>query len=239
MPSFDLQGRRTDRQDQIMSSVIVIEFPWEQDPAKRTVLIQKETLSFSPIDILYELALQNLLSHCYFLIFGKLIQPTAFINTLSRSASFVQITCLLRLNGGKGGYGSLLRAQGNKMSSQRSTNFESCRNLQGQRLRTIHQSEAVAEHLRQRPQIQREKKRRILQKIETIMADCENLSKPSSSNDAASSREFMQTSLSLTKTIQSSIESSNLIHAKTSDKTNNEKSEGTNSFTSWEEEAYL
>ena len=47
----------------------------------------------------------------------------------------------LRLLGGKGGFGSQLRAQGNKMSSKkRAGNYESCRSLNGQRLRVQKQT---------------------------------------------------------------------------------------------------
>jgi Silencing defective 2 N-terminal ubiquitin domain len=41
------------------------------------------------------------------------------------------------LCGGKGGFGSMLRAQGGKMSSRRGTNFDDCRDLNGRRLRTV------------------------------------------------------------------------------------------------------
>jgi len=49
-----------------------------------------------------------------------------------------QITNLsISVLGGKGGFGSMLRAQGGKMSSKKTTNVESCRDLQGRRLKTI------------------------------------------------------------------------------------------------------
>lgn len=44
---------------------------------------------------------------------------------------------LLRLPGGKGGFGSMLRAQGGKMASQKTSNFEACRDLSGRRLKTV------------------------------------------------------------------------------------------------------
>ena len=50
---------------------------------------------------------------------------------------FVTLNLNLRLLGGKGGFGSMLRAQGGKMASQKTTNFEACRDLNGRRLRTI------------------------------------------------------------------------------------------------------
>ena len=44
---------------------------------------------------------------------------------------------LLRLPGGKGGFGSMLRAQGGKMAAHKTTNFEACRDLSGRRLKTV------------------------------------------------------------------------------------------------------
>jgi hypothetical protein len=42
-----------------------------------------------------------------------------------------------RLLGGKGGFGSQLRAAGGRMSSQRTGNNDSCRDLNGRRLSTV------------------------------------------------------------------------------------------------------
>lgn len=42
-----------------------------------------------------------------------------------------------RLLGGKGGFGSQLRAAGGRMSSQRTDNKDSCRDLDGRRLSTV------------------------------------------------------------------------------------------------------
>jgi hypothetical protein len=48
---------------------------------------------------------------------------------------FLQL--LPRLLGGKGGFGSQLRAAGGRMSSQKTSNNDSCRDLTGRRLSTI------------------------------------------------------------------------------------------------------
>lgn len=42
-----------------------------------------------------------------------------------------------RLLGGKGGFGSQLRAAGGRMSSQKTSNNDSCRDLSGRRLSTV------------------------------------------------------------------------------------------------------
>ena len=47
----------------------------------------------------------------------------------------LQVAC--RMLGGKGGFGAMLRATGGKMSSQKASNNDSCRDLSGRRLRTI------------------------------------------------------------------------------------------------------
>jgi hypothetical protein len=47
----------------------------------------------------------------------------------------VQVAC--RMLGGKGGFGAMLRATGGKMSSQKASNNDSCRDLSGRRLSTI------------------------------------------------------------------------------------------------------
>lgn len=47
-----------------------------------------------------------------------------------------------RLCGGKGGFGSQLRAAGGRMSSQKTNNNDSCRDLNGRRLSTIKEAKA-------------------------------------------------------------------------------------------------
>lgn len=50
---------------------------------------------------------------------------------------FLNIQLSGRMLGGKGGFGSMLRAQGGRMNAQKTTNFEACRDLQGRRIRTV------------------------------------------------------------------------------------------------------
>eukprot|EP00756_Hemistasia_phaeocysticola_P063645 Hpha_TRINITY_DN7125_c0_g1::TRINITY_DN7125_c0_g1_i1::g.29767::m.29767 len=54
----------------------------------------------------------------------------------------VVLHCALRLRGGKGGFGSQLRARG-KAASQKTTNFDACRDLNGNRIRHVRQQEAL------------------------------------------------------------------------------------------------
>ena len=49
----------------------------------------------------------------------------------------ISLRLVPRLRGGKGGFGSQLRAAGGRMSSQKTSNNDSCRDLSGRRLSTI------------------------------------------------------------------------------------------------------
>ncbi len=51
--------------------------------------------------------------------------------------SFVTLRLLPRILGGKGGFGSQLRAAGGRMSSQKTDNKDACRDLNGRRLSTV------------------------------------------------------------------------------------------------------
>eukprot|EP00128_Syssomonas_multiformis_P008086 Colp12_sorted_trinity150504_noHs@26844 len=56
---------------------------------------------------------------------------------------------LARLRGGKGGFGSLLRTSGNRAAQKETTNFESCRTIDGRRLRNVNEEKKAVE-LRQK-----------------------------------------------------------------------------------------
>ena len=53
------------------------------------------------------------------------------------SSPLVSLRLTPRVLGGKGGFGSQLRAAGGRMSSQKTSNNDSCRDLSGRRLSTI------------------------------------------------------------------------------------------------------
>ncbi|CAG8502092.1 16733_t:CDS:2 [Acaulospora colombiana] len=84
---------------------------------------------------------------------------------------FTTLNLNLRLLGGKGGFGSMLRAQGGKMASQKTTNFEACRDLNGRRLRTVNEAKRLADHLEQEPDRQRIRKEKVQKKIEEGLAE--------------------------------------------------------------------
>lgn len=84
---------------------------------------------------------------------------------LNSPGEFICIRLGLPLCGGKGGFGSQLRAAGGRMSSKRKRNQgnenASSRNLDGRRLRTVNEAKALAEYLAVKPEMaKREKEER-------------------------------------------------------------------------------
>ncbi|EIW84198.1 hypothetical protein CONPUDRAFT_50655 [Coniophora puteana RWD-64-598 SS2] len=67
------------------------------------------------------------------------------------ASSLVTLRITPRLHGGKGGFGSQLRAAGGRMSSQKTSNNDSCRDLSGRRLSTIKEAKKLAEYLENEP----------------------------------------------------------------------------------------
>jgi Silencing defective 2 N-terminal ubiquitin domain len=76
---------------------------------------------------------------------------------------FLPLRLSLPLVGGKGGFGSQLRAAGGRMSSKRKRrdqieNSGSNRNLDGRRLRTVNEAKALAEYLAVKPEMDKKEK---------------------------------------------------------------------------------
>ncbi|EKD12817.1 hypothetical protein MBM_09046 [Drepanopeziza brunnea f. sp. 'multigermtubi' MB_m1] len=75
---------------------------------------------------------------------------------------FLSLRLSLPLCGGKGGFGSQLRAAGGRMSSKRKRNQGedngSSRNLDGRRLRSVHEAKALAEYLAIKPEMAKKEK---------------------------------------------------------------------------------
>ncbi|KAI0484162.1 telomere stability and silencing-domain-containing protein [Xylariaceae sp. FL0804] len=87
---------------------------------------------------------------------------------------FVSLRLSAPLCGGKGGFGSQLRAAGGRMSSKKKkrqgddTNASS-RNLDGRRLRTVTEAKALAEYLAIRPGMEQRERERRRQRWQTVV----------------------------------------------------------------------
>ena len=94
----------------------------------------------------------------------SVLSSDAPVSTLvsSRHDAFLSLRLSVPLCGGKGGFGSQLRAAGGRMSSKRKNNQgesnSSNRNLDGRRLRTIKEAKALAEYLAMKPEMEKKEK---------------------------------------------------------------------------------
>ncbi|KAF7591383.1 hypothetical protein BBP40_001609 [Aspergillus hancockii] len=90
---------------------------------------------------------------------AHLITPT---NETTTKSNLLPLRLSVPLCGGKGGFGSQLRAAGGRMSSKRKRNQGddngSSRNLDGRRIRTVNEAKALAEYLAVKPEMDRKEK---------------------------------------------------------------------------------
>lgn len=105
------------------------------------------------------------LSPCEFYLTqnGKLINndENSTVNTMVSP-----ISVCMRLFGGKGGFGSMLRAIGAQI--EKTTNREACRDLSGRRLRDINEEKRVKEYLEKKAKEDDESSSKIARKIERL-----------------------------------------------------------------------
>ncbi|ELW49558.1 hypothetical protein TREES_T100003334 [Tupaia chinensis] len=74
-----------------------------------------------------------------------------------------------RLRGGKGGFGSMLRALGAQI--EKTTNREACRDLSGRRLRDVNHEKAMAEWVKQQAEREAEKEQKWLERLQRKLAE--------------------------------------------------------------------
>ena len=83
--------------------------------------------------------LQEIGNHClYFTYNGRILYPDV-LKDLSCDAGYC-IRVHVRVPGGKGGFGSMLRAIGAQI--EKTTNREACRDLSGRRMRDVNNEKA-------------------------------------------------------------------------------------------------
>ncbi|KAF4333717.1 hypothetical protein FBEOM_12452 [Fusarium beomiforme] len=85
---------------------------------------------------------------------------------------FISLRLAVPLCGGKGGFGSQLRAAGGRMSSRKKKSQEdhgSSRNLDGRRLRTVNEAKALAEYLAIKPEMEKKEKEKRRERWEQIV----------------------------------------------------------------------
>ncbi|CAN8063254.1 unnamed protein product [Agarophyton chilense] len=78
---------------------------------------------------------------------GVLLRPESIITKPGEHTAFVQLFFRRALPGGKGGFGALLKGSS---ATKKTTNFDSCRDLQGRRLRDVRREQALRAALLQK-----------------------------------------------------------------------------------------
>ncbi|KXL43552.1 hypothetical protein M433DRAFT_308031 [Acidomyces richmondensis BFW] len=91
--------------------------------------------------------------------------------------TLLPIRLSLRLCGGKGGFGSQLRAAGGRMSSRKNRQQQnsngSNRNLDGRRLRTVDEAKRLADYLAIKPEMEKKEKEERKRRWEAVVAAAE------------------------------------------------------------------
>lgn len=107
-------------------------------------------------------------------ISNKQMTPASSISDFfSLEDDFISLRLSVPLCGGKGGFGSQLRAAGGRMSSKRKKNNGdengSARNLDGRRLRTVNEAKALAEYLAIKPEMEKQEKEKRRERWQQIV----------------------------------------------------------------------
>ncbi|KAK8129533.1 hypothetical protein PG999_001913 [Apiospora kogelbergensis] len=91
---------------------------------------------------------------------------------LAQDEEFLTLRLSAPLCGGKGGFGSQLRAAGGRMSSKRKKTGrenDSSRNLDGRRLRTVNEAKALAEYLAIKPEMEQKEREKRMERWQKIV----------------------------------------------------------------------
>lgn len=93
---------------------------------------------------------------------------TNFLNEVSEDGD-IHLRLTPRTLGGKGGFGSQLRAAGGRMKGNKKANTEAMKDVSGRRLRTLKKAQELAEALRDAPEREREEHKQKRDKLLAIL----------------------------------------------------------------------
>ncbi|CAB11702.1 Telomere maintenance protein SDE2 [Schizosaccharomyces pombe] len=117
---------------------------------------------------------ETVLERAYLTHQSRIVHPDIQLCKLEgkSTSAHLNLTLCTRVLGGKGGFGSQLRAAGGRMSKKRNEqeNQDSCRDLDGNRLGTIRQAKELSEYLAKKPAETRAKKEAKKQKLNKVLA---------------------------------------------------------------------
>jgi hypothetical protein len=122
---------------------------------------------------------------------------------------FLNFSC--RLVGGKGGFGSQLKTQGAKMDKVKITNFQSCRDLQGRRLRTVHDTNLLMSYLATEEEKQAAKRSKLedkLRKTEKLIEKSDEIVNGGSSSSFIGDDTLVEETMAISERVKLAVASS-------------------------------
>ncbi|EPY53322.1 ubiquitin family [Schizosaccharomyces cryophilus OY26] len=152
-------------------------------PSKETVQVQMNASATlkQALGQAFGKQADRLLNSLYLTYEGRIVCPSTSICGLEKNALNKDVNLWLcgRVLGGKGGFGSQLRAAGGRMSKKRNEeeNQDSCRDLDGNRLGTVRQAKELSEFLAKKPAETRAKKEEKKQKLKKLLSTEQNVSR--------------------------------------------------------------
>jgi len=122
----------------------------------RTLQVNLPTTKSSLSEILHSLHLDQ--DSFYFTCDGRLLGCDDVVYPNSN------LVCNVRLHGGKGGFGSMLRAMGSQI--EKTTNREACRDLSGRRMRDVNNEKKMLEWIKKKAEEDKVKEQEKIEKLE-------------------------------------------------------------------------
>ena len=112
----------------------------------RTVCLQfaSQTITGADVKVLLE-DLEGIPRSAQRLAGGKVDIEDSMVLSATEEGSFPGCSLLLRLVGGKGGFGSLLRGAATKAGQKKTSNYDACRDMSGRRLRHVNAEKQLME----------------------------------------------------------------------------------------------
>ncbi|KAK4051545.1 hypothetical protein OIV83_002685 [Microbotryomycetes sp. JL201] len=121
------------------------------------------------------------------------------------SAAPLYVRLSIRLPGGKGGFASQLRAQGGRMSSNKATNNDSCRDLNGRRLSTIKEAQKLAEYIQSAPVREQAQKAQAQAKLDALNAEIQRLSGEGGQKRRLEDNEYIEQSKEIVEGVKDAV----------------------------------
>ncbi|KAM0789815.1 hypothetical protein ACM66B_006666 [Microbotryomycetes sp. NB124-2] len=132
-------------------------------------------------------------------------QPLSSLRDHVSASSPLFVRLSVKLPGGKGGFASQLRAQGGRMSSNKASNNDSCRDLNGRRLSTIKEAQKLAEYIQSAPVREQAQKAQAQARLDALNAEIQKLSGESNQKRRLDDNEYIEQSKEIVEGVKDAV----------------------------------